>query len=168
MGCALSLKGGTRSESPARGTRWCPVPGLGSLNRVHVSRAGLTLRRLRLSPGKTPCHPHEAARMIRSPPPRGLGPLGQPAVPPALGVTRSPRPPGSTPGPSAQRRGGAGAAGPPSAQGEGPLPQSHKGSGWASSVSPASQGRLRFLDRGWKRRSKPHLSRLSVLNESCN
>lgn len=113
MGFALSLKGGTRSESPARGTRWCPVPGLGSLNRVHVSRAGLTLRRLRLSPGKTPCHPHEAARMIRSPPPRGLGPLGQPAVPPALGVTRSPRPPSSTPGPSAQRRGEQGLLGLP-------------------------------------------------------
>lgn len=29
IGRALRLKGGTRSESPARDTRWCPVPGPG-------------------------------------------------------------------------------------------------------------------------------------------
>lgn len=103
MGCALILKGGTRSESPARGTWRCPIPGLGFLNCVRVSGAGLTLRRLRLSPGRPPAAPHEAARMIRSPPPCSLGPLGQPAVQPALGVTRSPRAPRSTPGPSARR-----------------------------------------------------------------
>ena len=133
----------------------------GSLNCMRVSPGGLTLLRVRLSPGRKPCRPPRRGPNDQKP--ASLQSVSSGA---ALGVTHSPRPPGSIPGPSA-RMGGPGFLGLPPHRVGTTTPES-QGVRVGVLCFPRVSGTPVFPGLGWNRRNKPCLSRLSVLNKPCN